>query len=287
MIKTYILGNPRSGTSLFRLMLNQHSQVVAPPESGFALWWYAKYKNWAITDNSNLEQVERFVHDVSTSKKIETWELDYEYLTALIQREQPKNYSDLICLVYCSYHKELDIKVIADKNNYYIKHLEELPLIWPDARYIHVLRDGRDVACSYLDMTQISTASPYKPQLNTNIAEIAKEWSANCRNIIDVEKKLGSKVLTVKFEDLINSSVEILNEVCAFLDIPFESKMLQYYEQESPKLTEPAQTFDWKAKTKEKPDPSRVGRYRKDLTPKQVECFNQEAGEMLRFFNYE
>jgi hypothetical protein len=44
--QVFIIGNPRSGTSLLRIMLNSHSSMVVPPECGFIQWWYQKYKDW-------------------------------------------------------------------------------------------------------------------------------------------------------------------------------------------------------------------------------------------------
>ncbi|MGB0789818.1 MAG: sulfotransferase, partial [Marinirhabdus sp.] len=72
--RVFILGNPRSGTSLLRLMLNQHSSIVAPPESGFSLWWLHKYGNWCKADNAP-QKINGFIDDVLSSRKIETWHL--------------------------------------------------------------------------------------------------------------------------------------------------------------------------------------------------------------------
>lgn len=42
----FIIGSPRSGTTLLRLMMNSHPRIVVPPECGFAVWWYEKYQHW-------------------------------------------------------------------------------------------------------------------------------------------------------------------------------------------------------------------------------------------------
>jgi len=65
MKRTFILGNPRSGTSLLRLMLNANTHIVSPPESGFLHWWYKKYNAWSTADNSK-ENIAAFVKDLST-----------------------------------------------------------------------------------------------------------------------------------------------------------------------------------------------------------------------------
>lgn len=286
MKNAFILGNPRSGTSLFRLMLHQHSQIVAPPESGFAHWWYPKYKNWAINDCRDTKRVSEYVEDVLSSKKIETWGLDSTYLKLQITEKQPKNYTDLTTLVYISYKEYDNLKVVLDKNNYYLNHLEDLPKIWENASFLHLIRDGRDVACSYVDVNKLDTSSRYKPKLTTNIKEIALEWEENNIKVLDFFKNITNESLTIRFEDLILETKKTLNQVCEFLSVPFNENMLQYYKQNNSKLNEPQATIDWKKKTKEKPDISRIGRFKEQLSPQEIIEFNTIANKTLRAFNY-
>ena len=121
----FILGNPRSGTSLFRIILQQHPEIVAPPECGFSQWWLEKYHDWKEVDN-NSNRLSEFLTDLLGSKKIETWELSKEKIEGIILNEQPSNYSDLVACIYFSYEDSYTgIKNIVDKNNYYINHIPE------------------------------------------------------------------------------------------------------------------------------------------------------------------
>jgi len=287
MKRVFILGNPRSGTSLFRLMLQQHSQIVAPPESGFAHWWYPKYKDWSLENNEDQSSLNQYIEDVLSSKKIETWDLDAAILRAQIEKHKPQNYAELTSLVYLCYKENTStIKVVADKNNYYINHLEDLPKIWEDAIYIHVIRDGRDVACSYLDIEKLETMSKYKPRLENNIKEIAKEWEDNNQRILSFLSSFSKACITVRFEDLVTQTKNTLDGVCKFLNVPFQESMLHYYKQDNSNLSEPAATLDWKKKTQESPDSSRIGRYKLQLTTKDIDVFNSVANNTLKEFNY-
>src|SRR5690606_14260941 len=121
---------------------------------------------------------------VLSSKKIETWHLDPEVLQALVAERRPMSYADLVDCVYLAYSDgPAHIQIVADKNNYYINHLEDLPQIWNDASFIHLVRDGRDVACSYLEVGQLASTSPYKPRFPKELSEIAREWSLNVDRI--------------------------------------------------------------------------------------------------------
>lgn len=286
MKEIFILGNPRSGTSLFRLMLNQHSEIVAPPECGFMQWWYTKYKDWTEKDNFS-KRLELFLNDLFTSKKIETWDIDIKKLRDFILAKDPKNYGDLAKCVYLIYDLQPEnIKVIADKNNYYIHHIDDLKSIWPDAKFIHLIRDGRDVACSYIDMGKLKTNSPYKPELSVNIELIAKEWISNNLTISRSKEEDSEDYLLIKYENIIEQTQSTLTEVCTFLDLSFESNMLDYYNPNNLNRSEPAKTFDWKRKTREKPDPNRIGRYKTDLTEEQIKKFNLIAETHLKYYGY-
>ena len=285
MKKVFLLGNPRSGTSLLRIMLNSHPKIVSPPECGFLHWWYAKYKDWDKKKSSSQEKVEYFVEDVLQSKKIETWNLEQESLVKAILDRTPSNYAQLCLIVYLEYARirKSEPEVIVDKNNYYIHHLDVLEKIWPDALYIHLIRDGRDVACSYLDVKELNSTSPYKPKLSTNISEIAQEWNLNNLHIERfVNRRPVEERIKVRYEDLVSEPEDSLKNLCKLLEIPFSSKMLNYFLYND----EPRSTSDWKLKTFKKPDKQNIGRYKNKLTESEISQFNIVAEESLKRSGY-
>ncbi len=84
----FIIGNPRSGTTLLRLMLNNHPLISVPPECGFAVWLYEKYKAENFLDKSI---VRNFIADVVKSRKFETWGIDKEAIEASYYLENFSN----------------------------------------------------------------------------------------------------------------------------------------------------------------------------------------------------
>lgn len=289
MDKVFILGNPRSGTSLFRLMLNSHSMINATPECGFLHWWYEKYADWdssCVTSN----RLDEYISDLESSKRIEDWKMDYAQLKEKIVQENPDNYAKLGEIVYVFYgeQKGKKAKVIADKNNYYINHFNDLNEIWPDAKYILVVRDGRDVACSYLNIETLVTNSPYKPKLSTDIKTIAKEWLTNNKNVLSFSESLNNnQFMVIRYEDFVKDSELYLTKVCNFLGLNFESNMLNYYIKNAKEQDEPLSSLDWKKKTLEKPDKDNIGKYKMELEKQSIEEFNTTATDLLQKFNYE
>lgn len=287
----FIIGNPRSGTSLFRLMVSSHPDIVVPPESGFMQWWHTKYKNWSVSDNNSKDTVQGFIDDLKSSTKIETWKLDYDQLSNLIAENKPDSYASLCALVYNSYAKQIgksNITRWGDKNNYYINHLEQLLSIYPQAQFLFIVRDGRDVACSYRAIKDLKTDSVYKPKLPFDIGKIAEEWRGNHLRILAFVGKLKEdQHHFLRYEDLVSSPKETLQKVAEFIDVPYSDEMLSYHSENERKGMEPAETLDWKKKTLQPPDASQNGKYKEILSAGDIKIFNEKASEVLNRFSYE
>lgn len=279
------MGNPRSGTTLLRLMLDVHQEIAAAPECGFLHWWYNKYKNWEIQDAADNSKITAFVNDLFTSRKIENWQLDRENLLTFIKAKQPAAYAELGLAVYQFWaaQEKKAPRVILDKNNYYIDHLEDLAAIWPDATFIWIVRDGRDVACSYKAIHELKSNSPYKPRLPVAIEEIAREWSRNNLKIQAFLEFTASPYVMIRLEDLILQPEKTLTEVTRFFDLPYDPEMTKFYQLKA----EPDSTMDWKPKTRQKLDGTTVGKYKHLLRPAEIARFEEIAGDVLKHFNYE
>jgi hypothetical protein len=282
----FILGNPRSGTSLLRLMLDAHAKIVVPPESGFLLWWHEKYATWSWQDSKNPDRVARYITDLRSSKKIETWGLDFERLQQMISESLPHNYAGLSSLVYYAYGsaKHKSVTAWGDKNNYYLRHVAQLNDIYPNAYFIHLVRDGRDVACSYLGLKDLKTTSPYRPVLPTSIEDISAEWVKNNAIIETALNRIDSRRrVLAKYEEVVAATERTLRTICSSMNLDFDPAMLNYYQTNR----EPDATIDWKTKTLERPDESNFNKYKSILDKASIAKFNQIAESTLVKYGYE
>jgi hypothetical protein len=284
----FILGNPRSGTSLFRIMLTCHPSIHIAPECGFIQWWFQKYKDWSISDSKNEGKVDEFIKDLSSSKKINSWRLNYKRIKNSIIENLPENYSELSACIYLEHAKDkTELLYWGDKNNYYIKHMDLLKTLFPDAYFLFIVRDGRDVACSYIELANSDIQSEFKPSLSHQIEDIANEWNSNN---IAIEEFLSSvneeSKIIVRYEDLLSKTEAELKRITDKLQISFSGEMLKYHEINKDRQIEPVEMLEWKKKTLEKPDISNIGRYSSLLTKKQITRFNSIAGNLLTKYGY-
>lgn len=278
---TYILGNPRSGTSLFRLMLNAHPRVVAPPECGFIQW---NFSSFSSADFSDSHQRSLFADAVLASKKMETWGLQKKQLLESFNQVSSPNYQSLCEAVFSAYaaasNQKEQPQVAVDKNNYYLDYLEEINRAMPHASYLHLVRDVRDVAVSYLEIERKKHKGQYAPKLATTAEEIAESW---CENNERTRAFLADKKhLIVRYEDLLVRPEIELARVANFLGISYNSQMTRYYEFND----EPKETLGWKQKTLQPVDASRAGAFRRELAPNFGDKLWELAEETLVKFGY-
>jgi hypothetical protein len=281
----FILGNPRSGTSMFRLMLNRHSKIVVPPECGYLLWYYDKYRSADFIDSAVIHA---FVEDVCVAKKFETWGLSADEISNYLTRQCPLTYADACAQVHRLYaiSKGKVPTLWGDKNNYYVAECQRLFELYPDAKFLFLIRDPRDVFTSYVDLSNLKTNSQYAPRLTVSAEEFSQEWATNLKRMDRLAALLQDDSFKyVRYEDVIRDSKETMEDVLAFLDLTLEDEVLAPRGETQFIEREPVDTLDWKKLTMKAPDRSRIGRFRDVISGPDLHVVEDvcHAG-MSRFF---
>ena len=146
------------------------------------------------------------------------------------------------------------------------------------------MRDGRDVACSYKELNNKKIESIYTPKLKNSTKDIALEWSNNVLSIKNTLTSLNANSLTIKYEALINNTIEVIRSICYFLEVEYSEQMLYYYKNK--KDHEPVNFLQWKEKTLLAPTNQSIGRYQHDLSKNELKVFNTYAMKGLIEFEY-
>jgi sulfotransferase family protein len=281
----FIIGNPRSGTTLLRLMLNKHSKISVPPEAGFLVWLYYEYKNFSFSKRG----VADFIEGLQRTSKIEHWNLNYSDLKRFINNEKPEKFSilmDCVYRYYTEYNLSKSVDIYGDKNNYYLNYIGELHAIYPDVKFLHIVRDGRSVAVSYKGLNKKKLTSAHAPNLPFKIEEIAKEWQDNIMTINNSLSKLDiTQHHTVKFEDLVSTPVASLKQICTFLGVDFDENMLNYYKTTQTEGLEPSDFLQWKSKNTKPLLIEEVTKY-KELSKLEIDKFEEVANDTLMQYQY-
>ena len=149
---------------------------------------------------------------------------------------------------------------------------------WPRASFLHIIRDGRDVAAS-----QMSEHSGWG---YLDIAEAASKWKSIIGMARENARKHGVPVLEVRYEDLIQNNEATLRRIMEFLDEPWSDRLLRHEEAEHD-FFRTTVSHPSRARTQQPLDASAIGRYRRDLDADQAREFESIAGEMLESLGYE
>jgi hypothetical protein len=161
----------------------------------------------------------------------------------------------------------------------------------PEARFIHMIRDGRDAALS-----RFKRVLKDPPPMET----VAERWVRKIEGARADGAGLG--YLEVQYEELVRDTETQLRRVAEFIELPWDDSMLRYYERAEERLAEmhrdlpgedgkPLRPADHRKEahvlTSKPPDPSRLARWKQDMDPADIAAFESRAEPLLRELGYE
>ncbi len=265
MSAVVVLGVSRSGTTLLKAMLDAHSELAIPSESYFLpqLW------------DRHGQQPERdaFIEDLTRLERLREWGVDPEDVRARLP-ERP-TFAEAVQAIYRLYAESQGKSRFGDKTPLYMQHLDVLERAFPDARYVHIVRDGRDAAISLLAMTRKPRFNLARPR---GVGDFAVAWQREVRDA----RVFGRThpYHEVRYEDLVDQPEPRLREVCAFLELEYEPGMLEYHRREDPSLYADHPRLA-------EPPVRDTRSWRREMRPADAELFEAIAGDLLAELGYE
>ena len=260
----FIVGSARSGTTLLRVILNAHPAVTVPPESRFIteLW-----------RGSPEVEVEAFLAALGQHRQFRSWNLGIDLVRAEIGNGTVR-YADAIAAVYTAYAKRAGKDRWGDKTPRYVEHIPFLAELFPGSHFIHLVRDGRDVALSYAKV-------PFGPK---TVAKAAALWSRRVLLGVSEGRKLGAdRYREFRYEDLVGDAEGTTRSLCAFIGIGFVPEMMEYTDKASDFVLEKAKTYNPKVLQK----PTKSSRsWETEMPSRHEEVFEAVAGDVLDLFDY-
>jgi hypothetical protein len=210
----FVVGCPRSGTTLLQTMLDCHPDLAVPPESHFIPRLGRRFaEGW-----HGSARVPRFADALFEGRRFQYWGISREDVVGLLERNQPTDLAAAIRLLYASWAERAGKPAYADKTPRYLTHISRLSKLFEEARFVHLIRDGRDVALS------MAEAFERGPQ---TAAQAAIYWGARVAEGREQGLGLGSgRYLELRYEELVADPEATLRELCEFIDLPFDQAML-------------------------------------------------------------
>ena len=213
----FVLGVSRSGTTLLRVILDRSPGIAIPDETFFI-------PQLAHRHSSPVDP-EEFLDDVRRLPRLAAWGVSAEELEARLRSGM--SVGEALSAVFSAYSAKHGKPRWGDKTPLYMRHLGLLERLFPDAQYVHLIRDGRDAALAFLDMPEgvvtRTWAHPRSP------AGFACEWRTEVLRARALGLRLGrARYLEVRYEELVADTAGVVRSVCDFAGLPFEPAMLEY-----------------------------------------------------------
>ena len=171
----FILGSPRSGTTLLRVLLSAHSKITIPHEYTLVENVITAFKNDQLSHKSVVSFLER---QYEISHFID-WDLDKKQLLEYFDKSIYSR-RDLVENIYRCYLETWSSKDArwGDKNISALAYIEPIVDMFPEAKFIHIIRDGRDVASSLMKRKwNFYTFPKRKPHYINHIIGAMKTWN--------------------------------------------------------------------------------------------------------------
>lgn len=265
----YIVGSGRSGTSLLRAMLDSHPDMAIPNETHFVVSGGRRRGRYERSDGFDIERlVADFGPLISRELRCELVEI-----RGALSEAEPRTFPDAIRAIFSWYAAQRGKTRYGNKSPVHALAMPELASLFPEARFIHIIRDGRDVALSYVD-------APVGPQ---TLEAAALKWRRFVRRAREGGRLVGpGRYIEVRYEELTQQTEDVLRLVCEFIGLEFDDRMLRYHERVEEAFGGPVPQ---QHRNLHRP-PSRVRDWREQLTPDAVAGVELIAGPTLNELGY-
>lgn len=250
----FILGAPRSGTTFLASLLEK-TEYGAPFETHFITKYYKKLSKYS--DINQYANFERLLSDILKERPVMQWRLDID---------KTQFYDDLgESFTYAQMVNQLCLKVAhsngfanwGDKTPHYLNDLDILYTLFPNSKYIYIIRDGRDVALSLLK----------KDWGPNTIYHCAQYWSElNRHNQILTNLEKSGQLYQLQYEDLLDNVNVHVKNIFTFLDTEYP--------------------LDGQLDFSQSVVSGNYNKWEKVMTKRQIEIFESVAGETLERFGY-
>ncbi len=266
----FIGGCSRSGTTLLGAMIGSHSNCICSPESHFKIDVLRAINRGAVSESNPAALL------ALTKKhwRFKIWEFDIEPSQALTNTTAP-SYAHVLNWIVTQYAREQNqpnANIWVDHTPENLGYAASLLQLFPNAKMIHIIRDGRAVAASILPLD-------WGPN---SIIKAARWWTRLTSFGLAAETVYGPKrVMRVKYEALVLEPEATMRAISEFLELDYQPEMLQ-----STGFNPPSYTTKQHKLVGARPDPAVVTRWEQKLSTRQVEIFENLTRDFLTFLGY-
>ncbi len=270
----FIVGVHRSGTTLLRFMLNSNPRIYIPPESDFIPRFFGRAPQGALSQRRIAWLLEIIF---TRYRLVKEWQGEppdpAEFATAMTE-PTPAAFLEVL---YGRYAQQQGAQRWGDKTPIYASYMDLIATIFPHAQFVHIIRDGRDVALSMLDKWG-------EKEFHVDIYFAARNWQRRIRQAQASGARLGPECYyEMRYEALVEDPEAELRPLCQFLSERYLPEMAQPHRLGRQQIS----AGDFHAPLRQPPSTSRVGRWQQEMAGADLRLFQRVAGDLLADLGYE
>jgi hypothetical protein len=271
----FIVGAPRSGTTLLRYVLCAHPDIYIPPESNFML----RFLSQAPARSLSRSQAIGLMNDVLAYKVFfRDWQEELPDVGAFVDGLPNRRPRTLLRALYGEYARQHGARRWGDKSPIYAERVAEIAKLFPAAQFVHIIRDGRDVALSMLKAYQGLRF------FYIDLCYAALSWRRRVRVARRDSKALGpDRALELRYEWLTTRPKATLDALCNFLGESFSPKMMSPHQMAAKQY----HSKGIHGATRHPFFTGSVGRWRNEMSSSDRRLFQVLAGGALADLGYE
>jgi hypothetical protein len=272
----FICGCPRSGTTLLGRLADAHPELAVVHESRFIAGWYEE--RVGLTPDGDVTP--SLVNELARFPRYTRLGLGREVLERLLADDGPVSYDRFISGIFDHYGEARGKRIVGDKTPRYVRSLPTLHALWPEARFVHIIRDGRDVCLSVLNWGK-GPAGRFSAWEEDPVSVVALWWRWHVLLGRQDGEALGGRLYhEVRYESLVSDAAWECAALCRFLGLAYDEVMLRFHE--GRERGEPRMD----AKKAWRPVTSGLRNWREQMPAADVERFEAAAGDVLAELGY-
>lgn len=259
MNKLFIVGCPRSGTTMVQQALNRHSSIAIPPETKFFFSFFGHSKH------HQRRHLDRLNSDLNIQLELPEAGIRSDDAGRAFYEEMANQYVEKL--------NKKGVAWFGEKTPEHTGHMGRIRQLFPDSKILILYRDGRDVALSL-------SKTPWMPG-GLNVGFLV--WLYYQRLVMQARNSCIPNIYLARYEDIVANPEREFASILNFLDLPYERQVaLGYGNSEGI----PEREYLWKANALQRINSSRVGSFQSELSQTQIAILERLGQHTLSSFGY-
>ena len=270
----FIVGCARSGTTLVQRIVDAHPEIAITTEMH---WISRQFKS------RNGLVAPELVSELTQHKRFAQFEIPREEFEGLLGSGEAIPYPTFLNRVFGLYGKIKNKPLVGNKTPAYVRSIPTFHALWPHAKFVHIIRDGRDVCMSILNWKKAERiVGRYVSWEEDPVSTTALWWERKVRKGREDGAALGPGLYhETLYEDLVDDPERECKRLCEFLGVPYDDAMIRFHEGRERLKPGRSAKSAWLRVT------SGLRDWRTQMCTGDVERFEAVAGDLLEELDYE